>query len=134
MCANIKWINVNTLCWFICICICTHTICATRPATIISSPIGKPAVKVDLRRRYRDIVTDFHTISQYKKIPRFEPYTGAACCTRTSFVVYIETSYLSGTKQLMPPCAFSGGFQFIWHCSTFCHFGAFLEHSQTVLL
>jgi len=60
LCANIEWINVNVSCWFICI--CTRTMCATRPATIISSPIGKLSVKPDHQRRYRDIVTDFHTM------------------------------------------------------------------------
>jgi len=41
--------------------------CATRPATIILSPIGKPVMKPNHQCRHRDIVTVFHTISRYKK-------------------------------------------------------------------
>jgi len=70
--ADITSINVNTLCWFICIGMCARIMCATRPATI-SSPIDKPAVKPDHQQRHCDIVTDLRTISRDKNVPRFEP-------------------------------------------------------------
>ena len=33
----------------------------------------KPVNGREIPRRYHDIVAEFHTISQYKKFPRFEP-------------------------------------------------------------
>jgi len=78
--ANIKQFkhyNINTFCWFVyCICICTCTMCAKCLATIILSPTGTLVMKSDNQRRYRNIVTDLHTISRYKKIRQFKPYTG----------------------------------------------------------
>jgi len=43
---------------------CVHALCVTRPTTIISSPVGKLAVKPDYQRRYRNVAA-FHTISWY---------------------------------------------------------------------
>ena len=76
LCANIKWINVNTFSWSMCTC----TMCATPPSAIITSPIGKTTVKPDHWRRYRHVVTDFHTMSWYKTSHNSSPRDISLCC------------------------------------------------------
>ena len=67
--------------------------CATRPTTVISSPRGKPMVKPCHWQRYHNIITNFHRISRYKKIPVFERYGGCSLlyCLLLSGV-FIDTS------------------------------------------
>ena len=68
LCAHMKLINVNTLCWFICIGMCTHIVCATHPATIIPSQTGKPTMKFDHQQRYRHGTSHDITIQKYPTI------------------------------------------------------------------
>jgi len=58
----------------------THYVCHT-PSNynIVTNRQAELTVKPDHWQRYRNIVTDFHTISRYKKktkkTPKFKPYT-----------------------------------------------------------
>jgi len=103
---------------------CTDCVSHACPATIISSPVGKLAVKPhqigpDYQRRYCGFIAKFHVISRYEKIITIQAlmgryfFTGGGEPYVILMVMPLSEVYISGWDSFSPGLVFKGQTFFI---------------------